>query len=318
MQGATPDNGKVCAMDSTKIALQKSMAVLQRHWKKILGAIGVSAAGDILKEYGRGKAMDWVIDRLGLFGTWLIVDKFSLLSLCAVMSVLFAGGVFLYYEFADHESLLVGTEHFIPPRFSFRFKTMTIAVLLVMLFLCLFGWHKYYAFMNNTDHARLEIVGIKRLPRGTQPGVDFPVYRVFYVVKGKQAEVGFMSREMVMTPDHVLTDVQMKHQFEILYDLPTEETEALYSDENQIFPDEHHVRFISVPEGAGGGADTLNAESDNIVTGRKYLYILTALFYRDAVMPANIHAITMNCARFHGSLDLYDDCGNRTFLTARR
>lgn len=304
-------------MADRRHALQATMGLLQRHYGKFLGFLGVGAGIDLVKEYARGKVMDWALSNLGSFGTWLFADTFSVLSLFAIMSVVFCAAVFTYYDVNEHHSILVETERFVPPRFIPKSRRIALCVLAVIVVAMVFGWYKYYAFMNNPDHARLEILGIKRIPQGASSGVAYPIYRVFYAVKGKQAEVGFLSREMVMTSDQPLTESQLKHQYGILYDLPAEEKAVLYADKNEIYPDAHHVKFISVPEGPGGIADTLNAESDDVAAGKKYLYLLTALFYRDRVMPARTHAITMNCARFHGSLDLYDDCGNRIFLESR-
>lgn len=63
-------------------------ATLHKHWKRLLGFIGISGALDLVKEYLRGKVMDWAISHLGGFGHWLFADTFAFLSIATSIAVL--------------------------------------------------------------------------------------------------------------------------------------------------------------------------------------------------------------------------------------
>jgi hypothetical protein len=60
-----------------------------RHNKKyLLLAVGVPSLGDLLKEYGRGKAMDWLLSKTGPFSDFLRADPFAFTQIGLVLALI--------------------------------------------------------------------------------------------------------------------------------------------------------------------------------------------------------------------------------------
>lgn len=69
-------------------------ARLLRNRNILLGILGVTGIADLIKEYLRGRLMEWFVSHLGTFGHWLVADSFAFLSMataiCLVVLVLLA------------------------------------------------------------------------------------------------------------------------------------------------------------------------------------------------------------------------------------
>jgi hypothetical protein len=63
-------------------------ATLNRHRRFIFTTLGVSGLLDLIKEYFRGRLVNWAVSALGSFGRWLFADNFALLSCFTVIVVI--------------------------------------------------------------------------------------------------------------------------------------------------------------------------------------------------------------------------------------
>jgi hypothetical protein len=63
---------------------------LSRQWKTLLALFGVSSGLEILREYLRSKAMDWVLEKIGgvgSIGLWVATYPFALLTIAVVGAI---------------------------------------------------------------------------------------------------------------------------------------------------------------------------------------------------------------------------------------
>jgi len=70
-------------------AVQSRIVAIAKKPRKILRwVLGVSVL-EAIREYYRGKLMEWTIDTLGSFGKWLIFDPFALMTLATAVGMLY-------------------------------------------------------------------------------------------------------------------------------------------------------------------------------------------------------------------------------------
>ena len=60
--------------------LKRTESLIKKHWKSLVGLLGVSGLADLAKEFVRHEAMNWVSEKLGPFGRWLVTDPASVLK----------------------------------------------------------------------------------------------------------------------------------------------------------------------------------------------------------------------------------------------
>lgn len=63
--------------------MRRLVLCLGLWWKKILLFIGIGGVGDLIREFARAKAMDWLYSRLGSVGQWALSYKLALLTISA-------------------------------------------------------------------------------------------------------------------------------------------------------------------------------------------------------------------------------------------
>ena len=120
------------------------METLRRYWRRILALIGVSTGLDIIKEFVRGKAENWVATHLGWFGYWLVANPFALLTV-SVIACLFWLALAALKECQTH-SVIVDQNHkqFAHPRTARRWNALMAIATVVVAGLVSYGAGKYY------------------------------------------------------------------------------------------------------------------------------------------------------------------------------
>jgi hypothetical protein len=63
-------------------------SIMRAHWRKILGLIGVPTLYDLVREFARAKAMEWIYQHLGSFGVWMASYKLAGLTMGIIVAIL--------------------------------------------------------------------------------------------------------------------------------------------------------------------------------------------------------------------------------------
>jgi hypothetical protein len=69
--------------------MDKVVAAVRLHWKRLLILLGVPTLLDIFKEYFRGRLMDWVVLHLGPVGAWLLLNPWAFLTLATLTAIVY-------------------------------------------------------------------------------------------------------------------------------------------------------------------------------------------------------------------------------------
>jgi hypothetical protein len=140
------DLGGACVMENISA---KTAGGLRQYWKTVLWIIGVPSILDIIKEWARGRMMDWLVVHLGPFGSWFAENPVAFFTLG-----LFSAGIFLAIsvlrnEFNPPASVIVDVNrrpYVSPPRL--KETVITVVCIVGCLGLAGFGTWKYFAIKN--------------------------------------------------------------------------------------------------------------------------------------------------------------------------
>jgi hypothetical protein len=81
---------------------------------------------------------------------------------------------------------------------------------------------------------------------------------------------------------------------------------------DELYPSPERELSFSAPNPP---SNYMTSQYEDILAGKKRLYVFVALKYRDAALPANEVRVTEFCGWFSGKLDSWGNCGhNRTFV----
>jgi hypothetical protein len=120
-------------------------SVMQTHWRKFLGVIGVPGLYDLVREFGRGKAMEWLYQHLGLLGVWLASYKLAGITVGIVIVILWLM-LSIVRETRERESIIldhVGNPYQIR-RVSKAWARGTVVVLCALVMLLVYGVYRFY------------------------------------------------------------------------------------------------------------------------------------------------------------------------------
>jgi len=171
----------------------------------------------------------------------------------------------------------------------------------------------------STDQARVEITNIS-INRAALP---YPVITFSYENRGKTPTLGFAKDVRVISADRALTDQeQLDNQAKVLANINFDTLPESITG-NQIYPSDSLRRFFTVPDRSGRPIDKaigemLHRTLDDVLAGRRWLYLFVAIKYRDHLMADHALGVTEMCAVFTGRFDAWHDCGrHRAFLQPR-
>ncbi|MCL4524682.1 MAG: hypothetical protein M1453_03160 [Acidobacteria bacterium] len=133
---------------------------------------------------------------------------------------------------------------------------------------------------------------------------------VFRVNRGTLPAQGTVQYFALLVPEFPLTpkeeDAKMQHAVSKVKSLP-------FDYNNEIQPGDNSS-FFSLPDMPNIQAELMTREYDNIVSGRKRLYVFVAMKYRDSALDTRRVRITEFCAWFSETFDLWHNChGNRIY-----
>src|SRR5258708_7715490 len=80
---------------------------VRKHWKRLLGFIGVSGLLDLVREYLRGKTMDRLLDKLGGIGAWIHGYQVALFSIGLTLALLWLLGTAIKESLIRVDSTIV-------------------------------------------------------------------------------------------------------------------------------------------------------------------------------------------------------------------
>ena len=136
----------VCSLAYPGEKVVSLLESLRKHWKKVLGFLGVSAFLDLVREYFRAQLMNWIAGRLGPFGNWLSGNPSALFTLAVVLVLMWfvvllvqeriwpkVGGLIL-----DHN------ERPVLVRPSSKFIAYSASFLVVVTVVIGYGWWSYF------------------------------------------------------------------------------------------------------------------------------------------------------------------------------
>jgi hypothetical protein len=143
---------RAAAREAEKLAKSRPSVALriaarvQKHWKALLAWIGVTCVWDLIREFVRGKAMDWLFSRLGSLGQWAVTYPFVFTTI-AVAGVLLYIVVVVLREWTRQEESPVLDKYGNP----FRHRALTTkqafgfsGTTLVLIAILSYGMYRYY------------------------------------------------------------------------------------------------------------------------------------------------------------------------------
>jgi hypothetical protein len=84
-------DAEVCDMaeldPETNTLRSSATKVLRKRYMWLLGIVGLPTIGDLVREYARGKAMDYAASQLGVFGDFLVANPFALSSIGIIVAM---------------------------------------------------------------------------------------------------------------------------------------------------------------------------------------------------------------------------------------
>src|SRR5258708_26438825 len=83
------------------------ISIARNKWKRIFLFLGVPGLADLLREFLRAKTMDWIYERLGPFGLWLLNYKLALFTTALVISLLVIVVAAIRESWKPHESVIL-------------------------------------------------------------------------------------------------------------------------------------------------------------------------------------------------------------------
>jgi hypothetical protein len=139
----------------------KAAGGLRRHWKAVLWIIGAPSVLDIIKEWGRGRIVEWLVAHLGSLGRWLAENPVAFFTVGLFSGMLFLAISVVRIELNPPASVIVDANHrpyISPPRFIEA--VFIVSVIIVFLGLAVYGALKYWAITNTPS----VVVTIGKLP----------------------------------------------------------------------------------------------------------------------------------------------------------
>jgi hypothetical protein len=76
-------------------------------------------------------------------------------------------------------------------------------------------------------------------------------------------------------------------------------------------PNDGTDHFWSMPDRFGADADRLASQFNDLISGKKWLYVFINMKYKDSTMAEDIIGVTERCAYFPGNFDVWHECGRR-------
>jgi hypothetical protein len=126
-------------------------SALRKHYKFLLGIVGVSGAGDLVREYVRDHAMDYVMSELGWFGAFLAANPVALSSIGVAVALIIL--MVMVVSESSREIPSVIYEHrdkrFTTPPAPRRWIAGFVITMLALTAVILFGTYKYW---THTSH----------------------------------------------------------------------------------------------------------------------------------------------------------------------
>lgn len=118
---------------------------LRKHWRVLLALLGASSSLDLLKNWVRGKIMDWVLSNLGKSGEWIFLDPWSILTvttICVVivmgLKVLVHSGKLITSTILDHQQKELRYH-----RASIRWQATFGSLAVIVVALMAYGLYRY-------------------------------------------------------------------------------------------------------------------------------------------------------------------------------
>jgi hypothetical protein len=171
--------------------------------------------------------------------------------------------------------------------------------------LAIWGWRvRHY---EPPQQSRLEIsniVGVPAQNKDTQRKGFF--LNMFYANKGTTSAKNMAHRSIVLYSDHLLSSEEeepyKKQALEITAD----------KSEEEIPPGIPPNRYFSVPQD-DSEAERMGVEAEDVLAGKKRLYLFVVMKYRDDEAVGGPVRITEFCGWFLGTFEVWHNCGDRFY-----
>lgn len=131
--------------EPTPTFAERTVLYLRKHWKQFATFLLPFALGDFLREYVLGKAMDYLLDRLGDLGLWIYVNPFAFLTIGSVIALIWLLVNVAWRSQEKGTSLLVDEKeaHYKIKKEYSSWGKAAVAFLLVVVAFVVYGFYKY-------------------------------------------------------------------------------------------------------------------------------------------------------------------------------
>ncbi|HWY70792.1 MAG TPA: hypothetical protein VNX88_19140 [Terriglobales bacterium] len=157
---------------------EKLLITLRKRWLPILlGIIGVASPVDIFKEHIRAKIMDWIVERFGGFGHWLLNYPVAFVTLAMGVAFIYLAWIVIAEAFSvpkksERLTDLYNNPISVPPRITKRWGlafAFTVLLMATGIIYAAFTFKNYacdpahYADLSRSDLKRCASLEVKRL-----------------------------------------------------------------------------------------------------------------------------------------------------------
>lgn len=120
-----------------------AIATVRKNWVRLLFLFGISGLADLIKEYVRGKVMEWAVSRVGAAATWFFGDPFSFMTLTAIVALVVLA-VMVAREVPTQSPILRDEQTYYPAANISKGQKRTFYIFVsLVVFLMAFGLYKY-------------------------------------------------------------------------------------------------------------------------------------------------------------------------------
>lgn len=119
----------------------------KRHWKTALAVIGVPTIGDLIREFVRGRAMDWLFSKVGSIGQWILTYPLAMFTIGVSCFVLWIAFIVIQEWSVKEESLVLdqyGKPSQKPRRISTKQAFVFVGSIVIAVSFVAYGAYRYY------------------------------------------------------------------------------------------------------------------------------------------------------------------------------